>query len=136
MSGDERAMIYYLCLAAAAHEKGQLPGRDRFLVLTCYHACQSAAVEIAEQCRSIIAASSPYHMLAKAKSAVEFARTEEMQTTIRQLHRFCNLERAEHLATAVDSSLDRAELMEWNRDQIDERTAAWISVMQHPDDES
>ncbi len=101
MSAHDRDLLNVLSLAATAHQKGQPPGRDRFLVLAMHHACQLGELEIADACREIVARTAPHHLLNRHDSAADVARDEGFVTLVRQLQRHCSSERAEQLASQV-----------------------------------
>ncbi|MCG6155396.1 hypothetical protein [Rubinisphaera margarita] len=99
MSIHDRDLLNLLFLAATAHQKGQQPGRDRFLVLAMHHACQRGDLETANACREIVARTAPHHLLGRHETAAEVARDEGFATLVRQLQRHCSSERAEQLAS-------------------------------------
>ena len=97
MADHERAMLAYATLASLAWRKKQLPGRDRFLVLTGASACRAGWPEVAERCRALILANNPRHRVAANPTFVEAMRDPDFAPFLRQQERFCGYERAEHL---------------------------------------
>jgi len=102
MSSNEHHLLTYLALAAAAHQKQQWPGRDRFLVIAAHFAIQEGLIEIAEDCRQIVIRDEPHHLFAKAETVAEVARSETFPVLVKQLLRHCPPERAEQLAENVE----------------------------------
>lgn len=102
MSPDDKALLNLLFLAKVAGEKGQLPGRDRFLVISLAKAVRAGLLPTAEACREQILQSNPQHLLRKYDSAAAALRDADFQFYIRQQERHCPPERAEQLATDLD----------------------------------
>jgi len=97
MSNPERDMLAYVHLAALARQKGQLPGRDKFLVLAASAACHAGWPDVARRCRSLILEHNPAHLIGRFESVAAALRSEEFQPLVKQLDRFCGSERAEFL---------------------------------------
>ena len=97
MRNHELAMLAYARLARLSHEKQQAPGRDRFLVLAGYQACQAGWLEVAVRCRELVLRTNPQHLLGKADSFPDTIRDPASRTLFRQLDTFCPFEQAEHL---------------------------------------
>lgn len=102
MSPDDKAVLNLLFLAKVAEEKGQLPGRDRFLVVSLTKAVRAGLLPTAEVCRDKILQSNPHHLLRKYESAAAAMRDSDFQFYVRQQERHCPPERAEQLATDLD----------------------------------
>lgn len=102
----ERAMLIYARLAAEAEAKQQLPGRDRFLLLTAVAATYAGWPAIAEQCRTIVLQNNPNHLIANQPTVADSLRCEENAGFYRQLERFCLFERAEHLVREMGVDVD------------------------------
>ncbi len=101
---DERAMLLFTQLASVADRKQQSIGRNRFLVLTGIAAARDGWPEVAARCYDIITASSAQHIVGHYASFADALRDSEFQTFVRQVEKFCSLERAEHLLSKMDVS--------------------------------
>ncbi len=101
MATEDLRLLNYLFLAAESHRRKQIPGRDRFLLLTLISACEAGMPELADQCRQIILHNSPHHLLSRYSCAIDAMRSEEFQVFTRQIRRFCTSERAEQLAQGL-----------------------------------
>lgn len=99
MHDPERAMLAYARLARVSQQKQQLLGRDKFLVLTGATSCRAGWPDVAERCRELVLANNRAHVLARFPSFVDAMRTEDLESLLKRLERFCNYEQAEHLLT-------------------------------------
>lgn len=106
MPDHEQAMLAYLKLAAVSHEKRQFPGRDRFLLLAGTEACRSGLLDVAETCRELVLQSNSRHMVRRYDTLMDALRDAEFQPFVKQLERFCPVERAEHLLSELGLSVD------------------------------
>lgn len=97
MRNHELAMLAYARLARISHEKQQQPGRDRFLVLAGFEACQAGWLDVAARCRELVLVTNPRHLLGKTESFPESIRDEANRTYFTNLESFCTFEQAEHL---------------------------------------
>jgi len=93
----EIAMLAYARLARLSHGKQQAPGRDRFLVLAGYEACQAGWLEVAARCRELVLGTNSRHLLGKAESFPEAIRDPSSRPFFTRLETFCPFEQAEHL---------------------------------------
>ncbi len=101
MSSDEWKLLNFLFLAAESHRKKQIPGRDRFLILSLITACEAGFPELAERCREVVIRDSPRHLLSRYANAIAAMQSEEFQVFAKQMRRFCTTERAEQLAQGL-----------------------------------
>ncbi|MBL4884862.1 MAG: hypothetical protein JKY95_10050 [Planctomycetaceae bacterium] len=102
ISSQQRSLLNTLFLAVQSHQKQQLPGRDRFLLLTLITACKAGYPIIADRCREFIVQDSPHHLLTQYANAIEAMQSEEFQIFSKQIQRFCSNERAELLAQGLE----------------------------------
>jgi len=93
----EIAMLAYARLARLSHAKQQAPGRDRFLVLAGYEACQAGWLEVAARCRELVLGTNSRHLLGKAETFSETIRDPSSRSFFKRLESFCSFEQAEHL---------------------------------------
>ena len=101
MRDHEQAMLAYVRLARISQERGQLPGRDRLLVLAAAAACRAGWPQVAECCRRLVLEDNPRHLIGRGATALEAMRDEEFQPLLKQLERTCTYERAEHLLQEI-----------------------------------
>ena len=106
MPDHERAMLAYVRLAALSQKKQQLSGRDRFLILAAAEACRAGWPEVAERCRELVLENNPAHLIHRSPSMSEALRDDNFNTFLRQLERFCGLEKAEYLLTELGIDVD------------------------------
>ena len=97
MRNHETALLAYCRLARVSHEKQQIIGRDRFLVLAGRAACLAGWVEVAERCRELVLASNPHHLLSRDATFPEALREPDNGKYFAKLQAFCPFEQAEHL---------------------------------------
>jgi len=105
MSGnEERAMLLFAQLAAIADQKSQPIGRDRFLVLSGLAATRAGWPDVARRCHELITASSDKHLVGQHASFADALRDDDFQPFVRQVEKFCSIERAEHLLSEMGVS--------------------------------
>lgn len=97
MADHERAMLAFVQLAVLSQQKGQLPGRDKFLVLAAASACRAGWPEVAERCRELVLEHNPAHIVGRSPTFVDTMRSPDFAPFLRQLERFASYEKAEHL---------------------------------------
>lgn len=107
MLSDELQLLNFLFLAAESHQKQQIPGRDRFLILSLITACETGFPELADQCEQIILRDSSHHLISRYANAIEAMQSEEFQVFAKQMRRFCTTERAEQLAQGLGFHAER-----------------------------
>ena len=90
-------MISYAQLAALSQQKGQLPSRDKFLILAAASGCRAGWPAIAERCRELVLSHNPAHLIGHSSTFVEAMRSPDFEYFLKQLERFCSHEKAEHL---------------------------------------
>lgn len=108
MPGPDLALSAYLQLAVVSHQKGQWLPRNKFLILAGNAACHAGLLSIAAECRALVVTNSPGHMLGHYDSYPEALQDADFQTFLKQLSKFCTLERAEHLLAELGKSLTPA----------------------------
>jgi hypothetical protein len=101
MPDQERAMLAYAQLAALSQQKGQLPSCDKFLILAAAAGCRGGWPDVSERCRELVLSHNPAHLIRNSATFVETMRTPEFEQFLKQLERFCNREKAEHLLTEL-----------------------------------
>lgn len=87
----------YLRLADIAQLKGQLNGRNRFLLLAALDACHAGLLSVATLCRDRVLRDEPRHLIRRFPTIPDAIRSEDFQPFARRLARFCSREQAEHL---------------------------------------
>ena len=115
MPDSDRAMLACVWLAAVSHEKQQLGGRDRFLILAGAAACRAGHLDVAERCRELTIAHNPLHILTRYASFPNALRSDDFATFLKQIERFCGYERAEHLLRELGIDADAPEDAETDR---------------------
>ncbi len=115
MSSDERQLLNFLFLATQSHQKKQIPGRDRFLILSLITACEAGFPELADQCRQVILRDSSHHLISRYANAIEAMQSEDFQVFAKQMRRFCTTERAEQLAQGLGFHAEQ-ELLKYQDD--------------------
>lgn len=108
MADPDLALSAYLRLAAISHERGQWLPRNKFLVLSGDAACREGLLGIAERCRALVMANSPAHIVGRYDSFPSALKSAEFQTYLKQLRKFCSVERAEHLLAGQGENLEPA----------------------------
>lgn len=113
----DQGLVTYLRLAGASQEKGQFPGRDRFILLAADEAIRAGLLDVAERLRNVLIASQPHHLLARFDSFEAAEHTEDLLLLIKQVRRQCTLERAEAMVEShqLDVGAEQLPL----REQID-----------------
>jgi hypothetical protein len=106
MRDHDRAMLMYVHLARLSQQKGQLPGRNKFLVLAGAEACPAGWLNVAARCRELVLADNPSHVLSKTASFPDAMRSADLPPLLKQLERFCTLERAEHLLAELEVDIE------------------------------
>ena len=101
MRDHEQAMLVYARLARMSQERGQIPGRDRLLVLAAAAACRAGWPQVAECCRRLVLEHNPRHVIGRGTTALDAMRDDEFQAVVRQLERTCPYEHAEHLQRGI-----------------------------------
>jgi hypothetical protein len=102
MRDHDRAMLMYVHLARLSQQKGQLPGRNKFLVLAGAEACPAGWLDVAARCRELVLADNPSHVLSKTATFPDALRGDDLPPLLKQLERFCTIERAEHLLAELE----------------------------------
>jgi hypothetical protein len=102
MRDHERAMLAYARLAALSDEKRQLPGRDKFLVLTGAAACHAGWPDVAARCRDLVLLHNPAHLLSRFDTFAAALRSGELDLVLKRLQRMCSYEHAEHLLAELE----------------------------------
>jgi len=97
-------MLNYVKLAAFSAGKGQLLGRDRFLVLAGAAACHAGLLDIAATCRELVLQDNPQHLLGRFPTFPDALRGEDFCTLWKHLQRLCPPEQAEYLLNAAEIS--------------------------------
>lgn len=127
MHDHEYAMLSYLRLAVLSHEKRQLPGRDRFLLLAGTQACRSGLPEVADRCRDLVLRNNPRHLVRQYATFADALRNPDFQPFVKQLERFCPLEKAEHLLNELDIDV---RLPETTTEAAGDRAEELLTTMQ------
>jgi hypothetical protein len=97
MRDSSLVLLTFAVLADVSRRKGQIPGADRFLILTGLAALEAGEREIAERCRELVLADNPRHLLKTWPSLGAAAEDPRFVPFRRRLDRFCSFERGEHL---------------------------------------
>ncbi len=105
MSNADLAVVQYLELAKISEAKQQSSGSDRFLVLAAEAACRAGWLDVAERCRRIVLTHNPHHLIRRWPTVPDALRSKEFQPFLKQLGRFCSVERAETLLSELDRSI-------------------------------
>ena len=105
-------MLGFVHLAVLSHEKKQMTGRDKFLLLAAVAACRAGYAKVAARCRTLILSNNPAHLIGKSASVADAMRHPDFQTLLQQLERFCTFERAEHLLHGLGIVLLEAQDVE------------------------
>ncbi len=100
-------MLLFAQLAAISHSRRQLPGRDRFLLLTGMAATRAGWPEVAARCHALVVASAPRHLLGRYATFADALRADDFAPFVRQTEKLCSVERAEHLLAQAGESLSR-----------------------------
>lgn len=99
----DQTVLNYARLAAVSWQRGQLPGRDRLLILCGAAACHAGLLAVAERCRELVLVRNPRHLLHRYPSFPDALRGAELPPLVRQLTRQCSPEQAEFLLSRLDS---------------------------------
>ena len=99
MGDPETAMLAFCRLARISHDRIQMQGRDRFLLLAGVAACRAGWPEIAEHCRQLIVAHNPRHFLATSATLPDALRDDANAGFFQKASALCSFEQAEHLLT-------------------------------------
>lgn len=97
MFSPELTMSTFLRLAKISDERGQILPRNKFLILSGAAACSAGWLTIAKQCRAVVLVDNGSHILNRYETFPDALRSAEFQVYLKQLMRFCSMERAEHL---------------------------------------
>lgn len=108
MADPDLELRAYLQLAAISHTRGQWLPRNKFLILAGAAACHAGFLDVAEHCRRLVNTHSPKHLLGRYESFPAALKSEEFQSYLKQLKKFCSLERAEHLLLGQGQRLEPA----------------------------
>ncbi len=111
------SLLACLRLAVISHDRQQMAGRDRFLLLAGLSAVRAGYPSIAGRCRDLVLANNPRHLVCNYATLADALRDPDFAGFEQQLHRFCNYERAEHLlqtrgdttVPAIDAAPDEIE---------------------------
>lgn len=101
MLDQEQVLAAFAQLALLSHQKGQLPARDRFLLLAGAAACRGGVLPAAELCRQLIARSNPGHQLGQYATFPDAMRSEDFRYLVGRTEKGCSYEAAEHLLLQV-----------------------------------
>ena len=93
----DQAVVRYLRLADIAQRKGQISGRNRFLLLAAVDACHTGLLEVATLCREQVLTDEPRHLIGQYATIPDAIRSQDFEPFARRLKRFCSREQAEHL---------------------------------------
>lgn len=102
----DHAFQTYLRLAVVSQEKGQLQGRDRFLLLAADEAAHAGLLDFSERLRIVLLSTQPRHLLSRYDSYTAAAQSEELKLLVKQMRRLCGVEKAEAI---VERQLPPAE---------------------------
>ncbi|VAX42722.1 hypothetical protein MNBD_PLANCTO02-2565 [hydrothermal vent metagenome] len=102
MSLKDFEMFSYVQLAEIAYRKQQQIGCVKFLILAGESAYHAESVGVAERCYQLVVLNNPQHLLARYPSFSEAVQDEDFQPFIKQLKRFCNVEKAEYLLARTE----------------------------------
>ncbi|MDB5391543.1 MAG: hypothetical protein JWM11_7189 [Planctomycetaceae bacterium] len=107
MPSPELTLSLFLRLAVVSHERGQMLPRNKFLILAGAAACTAAWLPVAVRCRELVLGNNAAHMLHRFETFPDALRSGEFQVYLKQLGKFCSIERAEHLldSQGVDSAV-------------------------------
>lgn len=108
MPDADLALSAYLRLAAISHVRGQWLPRNKFLILSGESACREGLLAVAERCRGLVVVNSPAHLLGRYETFPAALKSAEFQTYLKQLKKFCSVERAEHLLAGQGEELHPA----------------------------
>lgn len=108
MAKPDLELSAYLRLATISHQKGQWLPRNKFLVLAGDAACREGLLKVAEACRTLVVTNSSAHMIGRYDSFPAALKSEEFQIYLKQLKKFCSVERAEHLLAGLGETLEPA----------------------------
>ncbi|MEO1997106.1 MAG: hypothetical protein ABGZ17_17695 [Planctomycetaceae bacterium] len=122
----DMAVIRYLRLADVAQRKGQVSGRNRFLLLAAVDACHAGLLDVATLCRERVLQDEPRHLIGRFATIPDAIRSEDFQPFSRRLARFCSREQAEHLLE--QQSADGLPVDEWESIRA---FAAWLMEQPH-----
>jgi hypothetical protein len=95
-------MLAYIKLAGLSQSRRQLGPRDKFLVLAAAAAHRSGWPAVAERCRELVLSNNPAHLLRRWPTYDQAAADADFAPFLKQLMRFCPLERAEHLLAQLE----------------------------------
>jgi hypothetical protein len=105
MPSSDLTLSAFLQLARISNERGQMMPRNKFLILSAAAACDSGCLLIAERCRDVVLDNNPAHMLNRFETIPDALRSTEFQVYLKQLRKFCSVERAEQLLAIQDIEL-------------------------------
>ena len=88
MPDHERAMLSYAQLSVLSQQKGQLPSRDKFLILTAVSGCRAGWPAVAERCRELVLSHNPAHLIGHSTTFIAAMRSVDFETFLKQLERF------------------------------------------------
>lgn len=94
------SLLANLRLAVISHDRQQMTGRDRFLLLAGLSAVRAGYPVIARRCRDLVLANNPRHLVSRYDTLADALRDPDFAGFEQQLRRFCPYERAEHLLQA------------------------------------
>lgn len=97
MPDYERMMLTFAQLAAESHQKQQVQGTIRFLILTGVAAARAGWPAVSTRCHELVCQHSPGHLLSNYDRIEAALRDEEFHPFLKHLERFCSYERAEML---------------------------------------
>lgn len=131
MDRAETAAGCYTQLACLSHEKQQPPARDRFLLLAASAACRAGWAALAADCHRVLTSVAPHHQVSRFTTMPEALRNEDFANLVKQVERFCPLERAEMLLSELDRSADggiaETEVSDWLQTELRATFAATFS---------
>lgn len=111
MASPELLLGAYLRLAEISDRRGQMLPRNKFLILAGQIACTEGLLTVAERCRDVVLDNNSAHMLNRFESFADAMRSTEFQVYLKQLTKFCSMERAEYLleSNGVESTAISSE---------------------------
>lgn len=102
MIDHDVALLAFAKLAEISKAKQQLLPCDKFLVLAGAEACRAGYPRLAARCRELVLGHNHAHLLKRFSDFPAALADADFQTFLKQLARFCPLERAELLLQQLD----------------------------------
>ncbi len=105
MSDPGYLLSIYLHLASASQRRRRPHTRDRLLLLAGAVATRMGLAAIAANCRHLVLAHNPNHLIGRYESISQALREEDFSCLLKQLQRRYPLERAERMLQALGIEL-------------------------------